>query len=368
MKSSLNVKPVRLVVTGGGTGGHLFPGIAVAEAIMAERPGSKVLFIGTDRQVDNQVLGQRSFMTASLKCQGLKGKSVSAALVALGQLPVALFKAAMSLRRFEPDLVLGVGGYVTGPVVLAAKLLGIPTCIHEQNSVPGLANKLLGKFVNRIFLSISGSEKFFPVGRSLLTGNPVRGEILACNDHPADKKNPVLLVMGGSQGAHRVNDLVSEGLCGLKQELPDGFIVIHQTGRQDEQRVRERYEAAGVKAEVAPFISDMAAAYSRADLIVSRSGATSLAEICVLGKPSLLIPFPYAADNHQEHNARMVVERGGAIMIRESEAESAVLAVDILKIIGNPEEMRRMGERAREVSFPKASEAIVEECLALTEL
>ncbi len=365
MKSPVEKKPVRLVVTGGGTGGHLFPGIAVAEAIMAERSGGKVLFIGTDRQIDNQVLGQRPFMTASLKCQGLKGKSLSAILLALVQLPLALFKAGMILRGFKPDLVLGVGGYVTGPVVLAAKLLGIPTCIHEQNSVPGLANKMVGKFVDRIFLSIPGSEGFFPAGRALLTGNPVRREILASNDQPPEKKGPILLVMGGSQGAHRLNVLVAAGLSGVKQELPDGFLVIHQTGRQDEQLVKDQYETAGIKAEVAPFLSDMAAVYRRVDLVVSRAGATSLAEICVLGKPSILIPYPYAADNHQEHNAMMVADRGGAIMRRESELESTVLVADILKIINDPEEMRRMGEKAREVSFPGAAELIVKECLAL---
>ncbi|MEN8135968.1 MAG: undecaprenyldiphospho-muramoylpentapeptide beta-N-acetylglucosaminyltransferase [Thermodesulfobacteriota bacterium] len=365
MMASPETKPIRLVVTGGGTGGHLFPGIAVAEAIMAERAGSQVLFIGTDRQIDNQVLGQHSFKTATVRCQGLKGKSMSAVLTALVQLPTALFKAALILRKFGPDLVLGVGGYVTGPVVLAARLLGIPTCIHEQNSIPGLANKMLGKFVDRIFLSISGSEDFFPVGRTVLTGNPVRREILACKDQPEEKQGSVLLVMGGSQGAHRLNVLVAEGLAGARQELPTDFLIIHQTGDQDEQLVKDIYGAAGIKAEVAPFINDMANVYRRADLLVSRAGATSLAEICVQGKPSILLPYPYAADNHQEHNARMVADRGGALLRRESELESAVLAADILKIVKDPEEMRRMGTKAREVSFPGASGAIVKECLAL---
>lgn len=359
---------VRLVITGGGTGGHLFPGIAVAEAVMAERPGSEVLFIGTDRQVDNQVLGQRSFQTATLKCQGLKGKSPAAALTALVQLPLALLKAMRILRKFKPDLVLGVGGYVTGPVVLAAKLLAIPTCVHEQNSVPGLANKLLGKFVDRIFLSIPGSETFFPAGRTVLTGNPVRREILAAYGQEEKKEGPVLLVMGGSQGAHRLNSLVVEGLCKAVKDLPVGFRVIHQTGRIDEASVSEQYAAAGVVAEARAFIDDMAAVYRQADLVVSRAGATSLAELCVLGKPAILIPFPYAADNHQEHNAMMVVESGGGIMHREGEVESSRLAADILRIIKDPEEIKRMGEGARKVSFPDASALIVQECLGLAGL
>jgi UDP-N-acetylglucosamine--N-acetylmuramyl-(pentapeptide) pyrophosphoryl-undecaprenol N-acetylglucosamine transferase len=369
MVSSDRKRKMRLVVTGGGTGGHLFPGIAVAEAIMAARPGSEVLFIGTDRQVDSHVLGGRSFTTATLKCQGLKGKSISAALTSLVQLPLALFKAIRIIRGFKPDLVLGVGGYVTGPVVLAASLLRIPTCIHEQNSIPGLANKLLGRFVDLIFLSIPGSESFFPAGRTLLAGNPVRSEILVCRDRQTEGADgPVLLVMGGSQGAHRLNSLVAEGLCSSKDLLPDGFMVIHQTGRIDEQEVRGQYEEAGIKSEVAAFFSDMADVYRRADLLVSRAGATSLAEICVLGMPSILIPFPYAADNHQEHNALMVVEKGGAIIWREAELESSLLATDILAIINDPARMARMGAKAKEVSFPAATEHIVKECLALADL
>ena len=366
MVPSESKEKIRLVVTGGGTGGHLFPGIAVAEAIMVARPGSEVLFIGTDRQVDNQVLGARPFTTATLKCQGLKGKSISAALLAMVQLPWAMLNAMRIIRSFKPDLVIGVGGYVTGPVLLAASLLGIPTCIHEQNSVPGLANKLLGRFVDRVFLSIPGSESFFASGRTILTGNPVRTEILACRDQlTGNNSGPVLVVMGGSQGAHRLNSLVTEGLCNSKDALPESFLVIHQTGRLDEKGVRERYEKAGVRAEVAAFFSDMAAVYSQADLLVSRAGATSLAEICVLGIPSILVPFPYAADNHQEHNALMVVERGGAIMYREAELESSLLASGILATISDPARMAKMGEKAQEVSFPDATDLIVKECLAM---
>ncbi|MFO7605164.1 MAG: undecaprenyldiphospho-muramoylpentapeptide beta-N-acetylglucosaminyltransferase [Desulfurivibrionaceae bacterium] len=365
MTPSPENRPLRLVVTGGGTGGHLFPGIAVAEKIMAERPGSEVLFIGTGRQVDNRVLGERPFRTAVLECGGVKGKSVAAALGALFRLPLAFFKAVSILRGFGPDLVLGVGGYVTGPVLLAAKTVGIPTCIHEQNSIPGLANKLTGRFVDRVFLSIPGSEGYFPSDRIRLTGNPVREEIMAIRDREPGKDGPVLLVMGGSQGAHRVNELVSEGLGEIRDQLPAGFRVIHQTGNRDEAMVRAGYAAAGIAAEVAPFITDMAAVYGRADLVVSRAGATSLAEICVLGKPSILIPYPFAADNHQEYNARMVADRGGAIVLCEAGLESGPLAAAILRIITDPGEMKRMGDAAREVAFPEAAAAIVKECLTL---
>ncbi len=359
---------IRLVITGGGTGGHLFPGVAVAEAILADRPGSEVLFIGTDRQVDNQVLGNRPFAATSIRCQGLKGRSLVGRLAALWQLPQAAWSASRIIKKFRPDLVLGVGGYVTGPVVLAARLMGIPTCIHEQNSVPGLANRWLGKIVRRIFISLPGSEKYFPVGRTRLTGNPVRAEILAaaCRQSEGGGANGrTLLVLGGSQGAHRLNLLVAEGLCGRKDELPPGFLVIHQTGRQDEEMVRGLYSQGGINAQVSGFITDMAGTYSQADLMVSRAGATSLAELCVMGLPAILVPYPYAADNHQEFNARMVADHGGALLFKESELTAAKLAEAIIALLGDRSRLRVMAEKSRAVGRPEATDNIVRECLAL---
>lgn len=359
---------IRLVITGGGTGGHLFPGVAVAEAILADRPDSEVLFIGTDRQVDSQVLGNRPFATKSIRCQGLKGRSLGDRLAAFWQLPQAVWSAGRILKRFHPDLVLGVGGYVTGPVVLAARLLGIPTCIHEQNSVPGLANRWLGKIVKRIFLSLEGSEKYFPVGRTRLTGNPVRAEILAAARQAgerAGKNGHTLLVLGGSQGAHRLNLLVAEGLGARKNQLPPGFLVIHQTGRQDEEMVRALYRQSGIDAQVSGFITDMAGTYLQADLLVSRAGATSLAELCVMGRPAILVPYPYAADNHQEYNARLVSGRGGALLCKESELTAEGLAATIIDLLNDGSRLRAMGARARDAAMPTATENIVRECLAL---
>jgi UDP-N-acetylglucosamine--N-acetylmuramyl-(pentapeptide) pyrophosphoryl-undecaprenol N-acetylglucosamine transferase len=359
---------IRLVITGGGTGGHLFPGVAVAEAILAERPGSEVLFIGTERQVDSQVLGNRPFGVTAIRCQGLKGQSLFGRLSALWQLPRAVWSAGRILKQFRPDLVLGVGGYVTGPVVLAAWLLGIPTCIHEQNSVPGLANRWLGKIVRRVFLSLSGSEKYFPVGRTRLTGNPVRSEILAAAEQEKIQTGgagPTLLVLGGSQGAHRLNLLVAEGLVAWKNQLPPAFRVIHQTGRQDAELVRGIYEQNGITAEVSGFITDMAGTYVQADLLVSRAGATSLAELCVMGRPAILVPYPYAADNHQEYNARQVVDRGGALLCKESELTAEKLAETIITLLNDSERLRAMGARARSAALPEATANIVRECLAL---
>jgi UDP-N-acetylglucosamine--N-acetylmuramyl-(pentapeptide) pyrophosphoryl-undecaprenol N-acetylglucosamine transferase len=203
-------KAMRMIITGGGTGGHLFPGIAVAQAIQQRFPAGEVMFISTDRSIDNKALSSLQLQKRSISCLGIKGKSILGTIKAMAKLPLSLWQAIKIVKGFKPDLVLGVGGYVTGPVVLAAKMLGIKTCIHEQNSVPGITNRILGKIVNRIYTSIPGSENFFADKKTVLTGNPIRKEILAVADQRPEKysESKTLLVLGGSQGAHRVNKLL----------------------------------------------------------------------------------------------------------------------------------------------------------------
>ncbi len=357
----------RVMVTGGGTGGHLFPGIAVAEAVLDRFPGSEVLFVGTERLIDQKALANRRFKVVSIRSRGLKGKSLFAKLGGLLQVPFSLFAAMRLIIKFRPGVVFGVGGYVTGPVVLAARLLGVPTAIHEQNSVPGLANRILGRVVKRVLLSIPGSEKYFPARKCRLSGNPVRRELLAkANETTSSEElSNTLLVLGGSQGAHRVNALVVEAVERAAGELPEDFQVIHQTGPSDEQWVRERYQALGVKARVAAFFDEMALLYGAAGLVVSRAGATSLAEMAVYGQPSILIPYPFAADDHQEGNARYLVDAGGAILCRESELDGALLAKELVGLLGNLQERTRMGMMARKLSLPKATESIVDELVSL---
>lgn len=360
---------MRIMITGGGSGGHLFPGIAVADSFLARFPAARVMFVGSDRHIENKVLAQRSFERGTIKSQGLKGKSLSAAIRAMLLLPISVFQAAMMIRRFKPELVFGVGGYVTGPVVLAARFMGIATCIHEQNSVPGLANRLLGKIVHRIFISIPGSEKYFSADKTVLTGNPVRQELRTLKNKEvgaAKKKTMTLLVMGGSQGARSVNRLVTAALSAIN-ELPQGFKVIHQTGSQDAKWVEDTYAQAKIKAKVAAFFDDMGANYDEADLVLSRAGATSLAEITALALPAILIPFPFAADDHQEKNGLYMVAGGAAKMFLEKDITPQILAYELQELFNNQELRDKMASCAGRLARTDAAKVIVDECLTLIE-
>ncbi len=354
---------IRLVVCGGGTGGHLFPGIAVADAVLAGIPESTVLFVGTGRRTDARVLDTRSFQKAVIRCSGLKGKTISAKLMSLLQLPFAVFASARLIRNFRPHLVLGVGGYVTGPVLLAAKMMGVATCIHEQNSVPGMANRKLGAIVDRIFLSIPGSEQYFDKVKCVLTGNPVRKELVA---RAAEKKNAgsqfTLLVLGGSLGAHRINMLMPVVMEELKKSCGESIQVIHQTGTADEQVVAGRYKELGINAEVSGFFHDMADIYQRADLAVARAGATSLAEMTVFNLPMILIPYPYAADNHQQKNGEYLVRNGAAIMFIEKEITEKKLAAAIRELVKDTKKREKMSRDSGAYARPLATEAILAEC------
>ncbi|GAB4332315.1 MAG: undecaprenyldiphospho-muramoylpentapeptide beta-N-acetylglucosaminyltransferase [Desulfobulbaceae bacterium] len=359
---------MRLLVAGGGTGGHLFPGIAVANGIRRRRPESRIMFVGTRRLLDQETLRKQEFELESIDCTGLKGMSLLRRVGSVLQLVPALWRAGSILGRFRPDLVLGVGGYVTGPVLLAARLRGIPICIHEQNSVPGLANRLLARIADRIFLSIPCRFSFSP-RKTVMTGNPVREEILAAAAARSEekKKERTILVLGGSQGAHRVNLLMVEAAVRLAEKYDKTLTIIHQSGRADEEEARRGYEAAGIRAEVHGFIGDMAGVYGRADLVVSRAGATTLAELAVMGLPALLIPYPYAADDHQRINALHYVEGGGARLLIERELTGGALAGEIATLLDDPALLAEMSAQMKKLGRPGATDAIIDECLNLLE-
>jgi UDP-N-acetylglucosamine--N-acetylmuramyl-(pentapeptide) pyrophosphoryl-undecaprenol N-acetylglucosamine transferase len=359
---------IKLLITGGGTGGHLFPGIALAQAVEQTYANSKVMFIGTERKVDKNGLANLGFITKTIRCQPIKGKNISQILTALIQLPIGLFEAIKIIRQFKPDLVFGVGGYVTGPVIVAARLLGVTTCIHEQNTVPGLANKILGRIVNKVFVSLPGSEKYFPAHKTILSGNPVRSSLLSKAKEKKQHKStdqPTILILGGSQGARRLNSLVLEAAKRCLVNLTPMPEIIHQTGEMDEEQAKKVYAELGMHARVDAFISDMAEVYCRADLIVSRAGATTLAEIMVFGKPAILVPFPYAADNHQEKNGRILVDAGGGVMFLQSELTGDKLGNEISRLLNDKKLLHEMAVKSAKLAKPEATATIVTTCLDL---
>jgi UDP-N-acetylglucosamine--N-acetylmuramyl-(pentapeptide) pyrophosphoryl-undecaprenol N-acetylglucosamine transferase len=327
-----------------------------------------VLFIGTDREVDKLALAHIGFPSTSIKSQGIKGKKITSVLKALIQQPLAIWEAARIIRKFKPDLVFGVGGYVTGPVILAARLLGVTTCIHEQNSIPGLANKLLGYIANRIFVSLPGSEKYFPAGKTVLSGNPVREKIITARketkSHTKDEA-ATLLILGGSQGAQRLNSLMLEAAENCLTKLTHPPFIIHQTGGFDEEHVRGRYQGLGLKARVEAFYSNMDEIYPQADLIISRAGATTLAELTVLHKPVILVPYPFAADNHQEINGQYLVQAGAGLMFRQAELTGEKLGTEIKRLLADKILLAEMAENSGKVAKPEATETIVNECMKL---
>ncbi len=358
-------KSLRLLLTGGGTGGHLFPAVATAEKVMAAMPDSRVLFIGTRRKLDRDSLERYGFAVKTIHSYGLKGKSIVELVKALLVLPLSLAESCCHVLRFKPDVVMGVGGYVTGPVVAAAWMLRKPTLIHEQNSVPGLANRLLGRLVDRICLSLPRSEQFFPAEKTVLTGNPVRQSIIDSGAGPREKTaRRTLLVLGGSQGAQAVNRLMVEAVTRNPGDF-SSIRLIHQTGPTDEQMVSRAYAELGIEHQVSAFFTDMAALYRQADLIVSRAGATTLAEIGVVGTPAVLIPYPFAADNHQEQNGAWYVESGAAVLFLEQDLNGERLAREILDILTDEGRLAFMAAAMQKRGITDAAERIVDICLEL---
>ena len=360
-----NKKVIRLMLTGGGTGGHLFPAVATAQQFQKQFPNTEVLFVGTKRKVDTGALKNYGFASRTIDCYGVKGKNPYQLLKAIVTLPRAYMQALKVIKEFKPDVIVGGGGYVTGPVISAAKSMGIPAVIHEQNSVPGLANRKLGAIVDTICLSLPGSGTQFNQNKVVYTGNPVRTDILelARQKRKTEAKKKTILVLGGSQGAQAINEMVPKALGSIESMLKNELRIIHQTGEKDVEGVRRAYETQNIEAKVEPFFRNMPSVYKEADLVVSRAGATTLAEISVLGKPALLIPYPYAADNHQEKNGDYYVQGGGAIQFIQKKLTAEKLGDAVVTLLNDPEKLRKMSVAMKKLSYPAAAEQIVSCCL-----
>ena len=359
---------MRCVIAGGGTGGHLFPGMAIAEAFVEREKGNEVLFIGTEKGIEARVLPGGKFPLRMIKAKPIQGKSLLEKVKAIWSLPMAISEACSILKEYQPQLVLGVGGYASGPTLLAAFFLGKKRAIQEQNVMPGMTNRILKWFSQRIFVSFEEAKKYFPDKKTVVTGNPIRKEFLTSlkKDKAEVRKKDcfTLLIFGGSAGAHRINQAMIEALDHLRG-IKSSLKIIHQTGKEDLDFVSEAYREKGFDAWVKPFFEDMATCYQISDLVICRSGASTLAELAICGKAALLIPYPYAAHNHQLINAKKLVDLGAARMILDQELNGRMIAQTILNLYNHPEERIRMEQTIQRLGKPRAAEEIVDQCYAL---
>lgn len=347
-------EPIRVVMAGGGTGGHLFPGLAVAREI--SDGGGKVMFVGTEAGLESKRVPQAGYPLRLINIQPLKRVDWKTRLRSLAAMPKALFESARILHGFKPHVALGLGGYASGPMMVAAWMLDIPVVLMEQNTVPGITNRMLSRIARKVVIAFTHSTRYFPQGRTVLLGNPVRKELVAAlagnKAFDPDKKPKVVTVLGGSQGAHALNELFMEAawnLAALKLE------IIHQTGPKDTEQVEEVYRKVGIKAQVQPFFSDMAQVYQRTDLAVCRAGATTLAELMVAGIPALLVPYPYASDDHQTLNAQAVSLAGGGMVFDQAYLTSTKLSEAVSEIFSQPGRATRMSEAMRSLARPDAA-------------
>ncbi|MGZ3608186.1 MAG: undecaprenyldiphospho-muramoylpentapeptide beta-N-acetylglucosaminyltransferase [Syntrophales bacterium] len=359
---------MKVIIAGGGTGGHLFPGIAIAEEFLRRDQASSILFIGTKKGLEQRVLGSTGFNLHTLDVEGIKGRGITKILGALLKIPRSLIESYRLIRAFCPDIVIGVGGYASGPAVMAAYFMGVKTAIAEQNALPGITNKILGRFVDRIFVTFPETRKWFPEKKIMVSGNPVRAAFLA-GIREAEKRAGkfTLLIFGGSQGARGINTAVLDSLSYLT-EIKDNLKIIHQTGSADVDSLAAHYRSHGIDAEVLPFITDMARAFKSADLIICRAGATSIAEITASGKAAILIPFPHAANDHQRKNAETMIKAGAAVTIRERDISGQILAETIEKFYRHPDLIKEMEARSASLGNVRAAADIVDACLGLINL
>jgi UDP-N-acetylglucosamine--N-acetylmuramyl-(pentapeptide) pyrophosphoryl-undecaprenol N-acetylglucosamine transferase len=354
------------MIVGGGTGGHVYPGVAVGEAWLERVPGASVTWVGSERGLEARVVPARGWPFVAVPVRRLKNAGAVERARNVAGLPASMWAAAAVVREHKPDVVLGVGGYVSGPVVLAAALGGRPCAVAEQNAIPGLTNRLLSRAVRRVFTAFPKAAERLPASKVRLVGNPIRRALRdAARDIPPAGQGRRLLILGGSQGAQALNELAPPALARVRAQLPD-LTVRHQTGRERGEAVRAAYAAAGFpEARVDEFIDDMAGALAGADLVLARSGATTLAELTVMGRPALLVPFPHAADDHQAANAAWMVEGGGALMARQEALDADRLAGVLGDLLASRDRLRQMGAAAKALARPDAADAIVDELVVL---
>ena len=378
-----------ILLTSGGTGGHIFPALAVAEALKARAPEVHIVFIGGLHGPERKLVEKAGLEFVGLPVQGVLGRGVNG-IKAMGGLLRQSWRCRKLLKSLNPAVVAGFGGYASIPALLGGRLIGVPLLIHEQNSIPGLSNRLMGKLAQRVCLSLGDAQKYFSVKKSLLTGNPVRSNISAMVESDRSSPERRLLVLGGSLGAKAVNAALLKALPKLMEA---GVEVLHQCGEADFAAMREGYAALGLPVDdcpdssaqcagwvdqselsgrlpqyrLMPFIDDMSKAYSLADLVLSRAGATSIAELCATALPSILVPFPHATHDHQTHNARALEKAGAAILLPQAELTQYDFDLSgmIVQLFNDPVTLAKMSEAARNLARVDAAEAVAQEVLRL---
>lgn len=359
---------MHIVIVGGGTGGHLYPGIAVAQELRRWDPRARIIFIGSKDGLERGILEREGYAHYGITASGLMRRGRREQMLALAQVCRGFGESMRLLRRVQPHMVLGLGSYVAAPVMLAAWILGIPRLIHEQNVIPGLANRLLARVVNRVAVSFEESVAHFPKGKAIVTGNPVRPMMWQVRSRKcAPHGRFQLLVFGGSQGAHHLNVAVLDAMPHLADAL-ERLWFVHQTGHDDYDAVQTIYTEKAYPGIVQAYIQDMAAEYAAADLVICRAGATTIAELTVTGKPAILIPFPYAANDHQDHNARTLASAGAAAVIPAGELTGGLLAERIRHYLQHPQEVDDMATRTLALGKPDAAMRVAQLCLQLCRL
>ncbi len=355
---------MRVVIAAGGTGGHMYPAIAYAKEFQRQDPTGTIVFIGTGKSLEHTILQQEGFQTASIRIEGLIGRRLLDKIRSLLLLPGAVGQALGILRSHRPDLVIGTGGYFSPPVVVAAWLLRIPRILLEPNAMPGLANRLLGPLANKVLVAFEEAKKFFSSSTVSVIGTPIRKDFILTHQPELPQRFSRLLVFGGSQGARAINTAMLEAL-GESQLMRDELTIIHQTGEDDVSRVQQAYESLAVKATVHPFIFNMAEELRKADFVICRAGASTLAELTALGKAALLVPFAHATHNHQEKNARVLEKAGAAKVLIQSELGGTRLMHEVEALMKDISELQKMSANSWSLRTVNATETMVRECLEL---
>jgi UDP-N-acetylglucosamine--N-acetylmuramyl-(pentapeptide) pyrophosphoryl-undecaprenol N-acetylglucosamine transferase len=347
---------MRVLIAAGGTGGHIYPGIAVAKEIMRRDANSEVLFVGTSRGLETKIVPDNGFQLSLINSAGLKNVGLVGKLKGLAVLPKSFLEAMEILREFKPDVVVGAGGYVSGPVLMMAAFMRIPTLVMDSNALPGFTNRRLAMFIDKAALTFEEAVPYFGK-KGIVTGNPVRKEFFEIPEN--DSSDAVrLLIFGGSQGARAINDAM---IAALPELVSLKLAITHQTGDAEFQKIRDAYNAAGMpEADVRPYISDMVTQFAKSDLIICRAGATTCAELAAAGRASIMVPLPTAADDHQRKNAEAMVNAGAARMIVQKDLTGESLAREISNLVASPDDIESMEQAAKKLSRVDAAEVTVD--------